>query len=136
MHEFSVVNDTLFVLHNEIKDIHIPLHVHFLSPRCFENCIQLRTVILPEGIIELPIACFMGCSSIIKITLPSSLRRIEEDSFSQSSKGVSGSFSFCNQLSQVNIPEGVTENPLLFLLSMHIIKIYFPSFFSQPDKYI
>lgn len=47
----------------------------------FENCVNLREVVLEEGIEELGRYLFTGCEKLHQITVPDSVKRVTPDSF-------------------------------------------------------
>lgn len=57
---------------------------HFVAcifPGAFRSNIRIREVILCKNIYELPEECFAGCTHLEKVTIPVSLKRIEEGAF-------------------------------------------------------
>jgi hypothetical protein len=62
----------------------------------FENCVKLKTVILPEGLTYLRSWAFALCTSLEQINLPVTLRRIER-----------GTFIGCTSLTNITLPEGI-----------------------------
>lgn len=63
----------------------------------FNNCANLQSVMLPEGMTELPTSIFYGCSSLQTVTLPSTLEYIGYSSFENSG------------LTEIEIPASVTS---------------------------
>lgn len=62
----------------------------------FANCVNLKSIVIPEGVTEITSNMFAGCTSLESVTLPSSLKQI-----------YSGAFNNCDSLVSVDIPEGV-----------------------------
>ena len=64
----------------------------------FAGCTNLRSVIFEEGsqITDFGSGCFSGCSQLVDINIPSSVRYL-------------GGFSNCTSLTKIDIPEGVTS---------------------------
>jgi len=90
----------------------------------FARMQHLEQVHLPDGLKIIAEIAFMGCSSLKKITIPSSVIKISRNAFSNSGLtniiipgSVSvlevGAFGFCNQLRSVSIEEGVKKIELL-----------------------
>ncbi len=73
--------------------------VSYIGQAAFLGCNKLKTIDMPErGIEKLPDSVFDGCSSLISIDIPKSIKRL-------------GSYSLagCTSLTCVVIPEGVTH---------------------------
>ena len=64
----------------------------------FENCENLKTIVIPNSITTVGIYAFSGCDSLTSITIPNSVTSIGERAFS-----------YCTSLTSVIIPEGVTS---------------------------
>lgn len=47
----------------------------------FENCVNLRKVVIPEGVTEIPAYCFKGCTALKTVKIPRSLTRIGNEAF-------------------------------------------------------
>lgn len=65
--------------------------------QCFSGCTNLSSVSLGYGLQEIDYRAFQGCVNLTSITLPETLTYIE-----------SYSFSGCSNLTSINIPESVT----------------------------
>ena len=65
--------------------------------RAFENCSNLKSVRLPEGVTELREGTFLGCSSLTDFIIPSGITAIGDRAFSG-----------CCSLANLTIPEKVT----------------------------
>ena len=57
-----------------------------------------RKIAIPEGITALPIYCFLGYRKLEKVSLPSTLKKIEGAAFQE-----------CKALNNIEIPENVTS---------------------------
>ena len=87
----------------------------------FANCINLKSVTLPEGLTVISAQAFSGCESLPEITIPSSVRVIGHLAFRNCLSLTSidlpesivkigfGAFVGCGKLEKVNIPESVTR---------------------------
>ena len=64
----------------------------------FLGCYQLKSVTLPETIIEIQKNAFLGCSALEHINLPSQLKIIGD-----------GAFQSCILLESVDLPDGLTD---------------------------
>jgi hypothetical protein len=63
---------------------------------CFAYAVQLREVILPVGISEIPSSVFTGCNELRRVNFPAGLRRIESHAFFR-----------CHKLESVEFPVGL-----------------------------
>ena len=68
------------------------------SDKCFEWSPNLRSIILPEGLISIGSDSFAGCSGLETIVIPSSVTSIGERAFKS-----------CENLEAISIPNGVTS---------------------------
>lgn len=86
----------------------------------FDGCTDLETVILPEGMTELPKNMFLNCTALKNVTLPSTLTKIGDYAFMGCTALESielpdianindGLFKNCTSLSSLTIPETVTQ---------------------------
>ena len=58
---------------------------------------QLKEILLPEGLEEIPDRAFFRCHSLEKLSLPSTLKRIGKEAFA-----------FCKNLEMPALPAGVS----------------------------
>ena len=87
----------------------------------FCNCTNLKSIILPNGLMYIKQACFYGCKSLTNISLPDSVISIEDWAFMSCSslesitipKSVTSigysAFSNCSSLTNITIPNSVTR---------------------------
>lgn len=71
---------------SSIKNIIIPESVTKIGSAAFSGCRNLRKVSFKgkKGITKIPAYCFHGCTSLQTISLPSSIRTIEDSAFEKS----------------------------------------------------
>lgn len=75
----------------ETKVVNIPAYisgnngrrypVHAISRELFSGNKNIRDIILPSGITDIPSHAFSGCSNLERVFLPKSLRNIKESAF-------------------------------------------------------
>lgn len=65
----------------QLERLVIPGTVKKIEHGAFENCVNLREVVLEEGIEELGRYLFTGCERLHQITVPNSVKRVTPDSF-------------------------------------------------------
>ena len=53
----------------------------FIASSSFENCKNIKSVSLPNGLLTIGRAAFSGCSSLTTITFPGTLKSIDENAF-------------------------------------------------------
>lgn len=71
----------------------------FWNGLAFENCVNLTSVSLPEGIKYLGVETFTGCTSLEEITIPSGCQLSYDSAL----------FANCTSLKTVNLPDGISE---------------------------
>lgn len=64
----------------------------------FSNCEKIKNIIISEGITEIGNRAFSQCCSLSSVSLPKTLKTIEN-----------GTFNECRSLESIVIPEGVTK---------------------------
>jgi len=90
----------------------------------FEDCTNLRTVTIPEGVTVIGGGMFSGCTALASVTIPKSVASIGPYAFQESGltsftwpanipiiergENLSGMFSGCTKLARVTLPEGLT----------------------------
>lgn len=87
----------------------------------FQDCTNLTSVIVPEGMTTLPTYAFAFCNKLVSVSLPSTLMALPSQAFYNCSalesidipEGVTtigkSAFCYCSSLADVDIPNGVTE---------------------------
>lgn len=69
-----------------------------IGEEAFNRCEALKNIVIPEGVKEIKHCTFYYCTSLERITIPSTVTAID-----------GGAFSFCKSLKSVIIPDGVIE---------------------------
>ncbi len=69
-----------------------------IPDRAFSACPNLRSVILPEGIVSIGVSAFAECTKLQDIKIPSTVTLIE---------GMA--FQYCESLTEMELPSGVSE---------------------------
>ena len=59
----------------------LPTQTTSIAPYAFRTCKKLTSIVLHEGIAEIPDGAFMGCWGLEKVNLPHGLRRIGKRAF-------------------------------------------------------
>jgi len=65
---------------------------------CFYECIYLKKVILPKGLVHIGNGTFYGCTSLVSITIPDGVKEIWHSAFAG-----------CTSLTNINIPDSVQK---------------------------
>ena len=86
-----------FAYCTNLKSIILPNGLMYIKQACFDSCKSLTNISLPDSVISIGSA-FGRCSSLVSITIPESVTIIE-----------SGAFYNCSSLTSVTIPESVTS---------------------------
>lgn len=88
-----------------LESIVLPESLKTIGGSAFENCVALKEIVLPEGVVygsdynEIT-SWFEGCENLTKAVLPSTLTKLPYYCFNK-----------CRSLQSVNIPEGVKQIP-------------------------
>ena len=69
----------------------------FIFDGAFENCVNLTSASIPNGVTSLGNSVFSGCTSLTSVNIPGSVTSIGNNTFSG-----------CTALTSVSIPDGVT----------------------------
>lgn len=80
-----------------LKSIILPNGLMYIKQNCFKDCKSLTNISLPDSVIGIDNA-FRGCSSLVNITIPEGVTSIYSDIFFD-----------CSSLTSVTIPESVTS---------------------------
>lgn len=83
---------------SQIKSIIIPYGIISIEGFAFYNCTSLSKVIIPNSVTTIWEAAFENCTSLDSITIPNSVTAIYDQAFYN-----------CESLTSIDIPEGVTK---------------------------
>ena len=98
--DFQVANGILTKYTGSQTAVIIPndLGITEIGTAAFQHDTQLKSVILPKGLITIGISAFRDCSSLKYITIPSTVTTIE-----------ACAFEYCSSLAGIIIPSSVTK---------------------------
>ena len=92
------------------------------SDSCFDGCIGLSSIVIPNYITELPKGCFYGCNGLSSIVIPNSVTTIGTDCFNG-----------CSGLTNIVIPNSVTSIGDNCFYNCHCLtEIVIPNSVNQP----
>ncbi len=110
--------DTLlfFARMSPVKDYVIPATVRHINYHAFSETSNLESVVIPEGVTELPNGAFIQ-SAIQRVTIPSTVTKLTSGlpffneeygmpSWARAMTEPTGPFQFCTSLTEVNYPNG------------------------------
>lgn len=106
----------------DITELEIPSKFRYLTVRsiganAFKDAVYLRSVVVPETVVNTEYGIFKGCRGLSEISLPENLKTINSDMFSGCGSLTrvvvpgcvkfirSGAFSYCGMLEEVVLPE-------------------------------
>ena len=104
-----------------IRELELPGSLENWEFSSFSGCEKLTSVVIGEGVTKVPKYALQYCTSLSKITLPSTLETLEDYAFAgcdaltqitlpTSLRVIEGSaFTKCQSLTSVVLPEGLTE---------------------------
>ena len=81
-----------------LKSIILPNGLMYIKQACFDGCKSLTNISFPDSITSIGPHAFNGCSSLTNITIPESVTSIDYYAFSN-----------CSSLANITIPESVTS---------------------------
>ena len=94
MGDFYISGKILVRYMGDEEQIQIPKEVEIIGERCFFGKERLKTVLCPEGLLEIREQAFEGCLTLQNIVLPEGLKRVEREAFAE-----------CKKLLKCNLPE-------------------------------
>ncbi len=93
-----VYSENLFINDIEIKDVIIPEGVTYIGRNVFNSCKSIKSVTLPESLTEIRLSAFGTCTNLTSIIIPNNVRTIEGNVFYG-----------CSRLQSVKIGKNVTS---------------------------
>ncbi len=97
--EFTVVQIGKYGFNNnELRSISLPQSIVEIGECAFANCIDLQSVVLPESIEEIKYYTFSGCAHLSSINFPNSIKSIG-----------SNAFNGCKSLTKISLPSSLTS---------------------------
>jgi hypothetical protein len=79
-----------------ITSLIIANDVTYINDYAFEDCINIKSIIIPDSVISIGKGAFKGCSGLTDIELSNKISTIEDDSFNG-----------CTNLERINIPDNI-----------------------------
>lgn len=110
-----------------------------LGSRCFEHCLSLQQVVLPDGLRVIEKGAFNGCRALRRIQIPSTVEEIGEGAFANTAlQGIvipdsveklgTGAFENCKHLIDADIGAGISVIPeYLFSGCICLEEVDFPA---------
>lgn len=95
-HRVTSIRDGAFADRNELKTVKLPDSIIEIGAGAFANCSQLTTVNFGHSVQFIYVSAFVYCTSLESVTLPDSIFSIENDAFAH-----------CSQLKTVNLGNSV-----------------------------
>ena len=81
----------------DVTSVNAHENTKFIGDSAFENCLKLRTVTLPDGLLGISQYAFSNTDSLYSLSLPDSILYLAENAFSDTS------------ISEITIPSGISE---------------------------
>lgn len=87
-----------FAKNENVKSVHIPDGVLEIGNGAFRSCENLSFITLPKNVKRIGNYAFVNCKSLASITIPEGVTKINKKTFG-----------WCSNLETINIPDSVTE---------------------------
>jgi hypothetical protein len=109
-----------YILETGLENIRLSAGLTSLSSAMFEECGNLKSIIIPDGVTAIDSSVFRYCRSLSDVQIPSSVLTIGTNAFSEcyglteiiipyGVKKISRSFTGCSNLRTISIPDSVTD---------------------------
>ena len=103
----AVIGKKAFYECTKLRQVVLPAYLHTIEEEAFGLCDKLEDIVLfydsavsevtlPEGIGEIPAACFYDCRNLRRIVLPAGVAHVAHDAFH-----------YCVNLAEVVAPEAI-----------------------------
>ena len=92
----ETIGDRAF-LKTPIEHINLPSSLFSLGASAFQECVNLKEIVIPDGITYIPDNCFLGCTSLEYIVLPKYLDGIGTNVFGNGK----GEYGWCTNLKKI-----------------------------------
>lgn len=89
-------NKSEFLPNISLKAVTVGEGIQYIGEACFENCMMLEKVSLPQSLLCIDNGAFHGCKAMLEIYLPKNLNCIDDSAFYE-----------CSGLKQIAIPDSV-----------------------------
>jgi hypothetical protein len=93
-----VIKNSAFENCVNLKSIEIPESVTIIGDYAFKGCSRLQNITIPESVSYIGVAAFDGCPGLIDITIPNGVTTINGNMFNG-----------CSELKNVSLPNTVTN---------------------------
>ncbi|MBR2321925.1 MAG: leucine-rich repeat domain-containing protein [Clostridia bacterium] len=102
------IENTAFVAIVYLTEIVLPTTVNKLGQRSFADNMNLKRIVIPEGVKEIPLACFEN-TGLEEIILPEGLERIDRLAFQCKTVSYGPRYHISSNLTEIVIPDSVTH---------------------------
>lgn len=97
-YKVTSIGDIAFQNCYDLTSVNIPNGVTSIGTMAFQNCSALTSVTIPNTLTTIGSAAFMNCSGLTSVTIPNSVTKISL-----------GAFNGCKKLTSITIPNGLTS---------------------------
>lgn len=123
---YTKINSYEYINREDITEVIIPDGVTLIGERAFNNCKNLKKLILSDSLIDISSSAFSGCENLEEIVLPKNIKKLGYRAFGD-----------CKRLKRIIIPDGIEELEWgVFAGCENLEEIVLPNSIKKIDKQI
>lgn len=105
----------LLLCYEDRETVEVPQTVKRVAPQAFANCLNMKEIILPDGLETIGDAAFMGCVALTTLNIPQTVTAVGK-------RCCWG----CHSLQEISLPQSIKEIPPFAFFSCDLITVTLP----------